>query len=249
MFTSKRVASLWLASALLLAAPAGASIPGGTLESRYYEGILHVCSKDAEPGSSKYVVCNDQVGADTQAEYTASECMAAGMEPVCVADFVPKTRVKLLLTLIVDDDAKDAGNNNDGTHAAVILQGKYKGATILLSDLFFDSKIGNWNSFSEAELVAVAEFIFDAVAPDNATWEVVQQFANLADPTDNLADVGDRLLEIVDSKHPLDLAAEGVVPVLTSVKALPKKGDADETGSLVGSTSVFKITIEFARVR
>lgn len=238
-----RVLPASLLAVALAAPPALGSIPGGTLPANFYEGIQHVC-RDVEPGHKLYVECESQVGGDPQAEYTASECVAAGLPAVCVADYVPKARVKLVLTLVVDDDAKDGADGNDGLHAGVVLQGKYKGTKILLSELFFGSKIGNWNEFSEAELVALENILFADEAPEGATWEIVNQFSR-----ENLVDVGDRLLELVDEKHKLDLAAEGVVAVITDVRPLPKKGAADETGSLVGSTSVYRVTIEFARVR
>jgi len=232
---------------LCLAPAALASIPGGgdSMNQNYYEGILHVC-KDTEPDKKGYVVCNEQVGNVTTGAYTASECTDAGLPPVCVADFVPWTKVRLLLTLIVDDDAKDSNDQNDGRHSGITLQGRYRGEKILLSDLFLGSKIGNWNDFSEAELVALENIIYSAEPGDPAaTWEIVYQIS-----IENLADLGDRLLEIVDAKlTKIDLAAEGVVAVITDVRPFPKKGSSDESTTTIGSTSIYKIVIEFARVR
>jgi hypothetical protein len=236
-----RYLALSAAAALaLVAARAGASIPGNT-DQRGRAGLIHVCAQDTEPGDADYVVCNEQEGGDPEAAYTASECVTAGLDPVCVVDFVPKVRIKATLLLILDDTAEDSGGGSF-EESAIILQLKLRGKKQTLIELFDGSKIGNWNGFAENFLADVASQV---------------QFSNVEGTefqfaSENLTNIGNQIRDLAAAaftKSAADIAVS--VPVVTSIARDPKQPPLDHSvlSDPLATGASFRVVIEFARTR
>ena len=227
--------SLPLSAALaLVAARAGASIPGN-IDQRGLAGLVHVCQADAEPGDADYVPCVQHESDDPQLPFTAVECGPAGLDPVCVVDFIPKVRIKGTLFLINDDDAEDSGGFFQ-PEAGFVLELKLHGKKVKLVELFDGTTIGNWNGFSESFLVNVANAI-DFKNPTGTEF----QFAS-----DNLSTIGEQIRQAAAAAFPkADLSA--AVPVVTSIERDPKSPPLDASGNTLASAATFKVVIEFAR--
>jgi hypothetical protein len=227
----------WLAIGLALAASAAqASIPVD-LEERSRAGLQHVC-EDREPGDAGYLTCEEQVGG-VDGEYTASECVVAGLPPVCTLDFVPKLRLRGELLLIQDDQARDF-SGDPGVQTGVILEVKLGRQKVKLVELFDLAEIGHWNAFSESFLVDLASGVQFTNAEESAF-----NFAS-----ENLQDLGLALRELAQQAYPqADLSA--AVAVLTSVTRAKPKGNLvhDDPADALASAARFRVVIEFVRLR
>jgi hypothetical protein len=227
-----------LAAALCLALPAiaGASIPGN-IEQRTRDFLLHVCT-DTEPDDvDDYIVCSEQEGGDTEAPYTGSECVTAGLPASCVPDFIPKVKLKATLLLVQDENAEDGGGGSiQATGLVLQLKKGKKKATLI--ELFDGSTLGNWNGFDEFFLVNAPVVDFTNVAG------TAYQFA-----FGTLFELGLEVREIAAGWFPkADLSA--ALPVLTAIALDPKTAalDHDDT-DLLASGATFKIEIQFVRAR
>jgi len=224
-----------LAGAVLASTPAGASIPGD-LENRSRAGLLHVCT-DVEPGTPKYVVCDEQLGGD--GEYTGSECLAAGLPAACRVDFVGKLRLKGKLLLIQDDQAKDTALTFRLV-TGVILEIGVRGKKARLIDLFDGSSIGHWNDFAEAFLLDLADSI--AFTNDARTAYTF--------PSENLDDLGLELRALAQDAWPSIDLSEATAVFTSIVRDTPKKNvDHSDVADPLASAASFKVVIQFARVR
>jgi hypothetical protein len=228
-------------AALVLAAPAGASIPGNE-EPLARAGLQHVCV-DVEPDDEGYVPCNEQEGANPTNAYTGAECVAAGLPPVCVVDNLPKTILKAKLFLIQDQDAEDSGGGFESA-AGFVLEVKIKGKKHTLVELFDGgadgTQIGNWNDLFEAFLADPSQTV--DFGNDAGT---VFQFAN-----QSLANVGLAIRDLAHAAWP-QRGIDGAIPVFLDIA----RGDADdivdhsEFGDLLATGAPFDLRIGFARVR
>ena len=222
-------------AALALAGPAIASIPGNLAE-RSREGLQHVCV-DHEPGDTDYLECQLQEGGFTDAPYTAEECSAAGLAPVCELDFVPKARIKGTVMIVYDELPRSGTNTAVTEETALILDLKIKKKKVRLLELFEGSKIGNWNS------IGIETGLLQGGINFTNSSMTAFQFAN-----DNLTDLGDQIVALADAAFPkVDLSQ--ALPVVTSMRKVEKKSvDASGTDPTASAT-VWKIVIEFVRVR
>jgi len=213
------------------AVTAQASIPGN-LEERSNSGLRHVCI-DNEPGDVDYIICEEQL-AVFQEPYSGAECVAEGLPASCELDFVPKVRIKGTVTIILDDDPKDAGNNEVGEQTGLVLKLRVNKKQVRLYDLFEDSKIGNWNRpGGEAGLIG------GNILYTNSAMTAFQ-FSN-----GNLIDLGEKIVSIVDPAFPGKDLSE-TLPVITLMEPLQ---DDDASNDLTASATTWKITLEFVRVR
>ena len=228
-----RKIQIWAGVALCsLAGAAHASIPGN-LEERSNNGLRHVCI-DNEPGDTDYIVCEAQA-AEFQVPYTGEECAAEGLPPVCVLDFVPGVRVKATVTIILDDDAKDGGDNDVGEQTGLELVLKVKKKKYRLYDLFTGSKLGNWNS------IGIEDGLLDGGIVYTNFGMTAFQFAN-----GNLTDLGDKIVEIVDAAYETkDLSETRPLTVfMERIENVDARGE-DPTASAAD----WKVILEFVRVR
>ena len=228
--------ALAAAAVLAAAAPGTASIPVD-LEERSREGLQHVC-RDREPGDDDYVVCSEQVGV-LDGEYTAAECVLAGLPPACTLDFIPKVRLKGELMLIQDDQARDF-SGTPRVEAALILDLKARGRKQTFVEVFDGAEIGHWNAFAET-------FLDDAATSIQFTNAEASAF-NFA--SENLADLGDALRTFAHQSFvEADLA--GAVAVLTSVKRQKPKTNLvhDDPADPLASAARFRVVVEFVRLR
>jgi hypothetical protein len=228
---------LWIcilvASGVVLGgALAWASIPGATSE-RVRANILHVCV-DVEPGHRDYIVCDQQLGGEGT-HYTGAECLAAGLPAVCVMDFVPHARVRPKMTLVMDEDMTSSLGNPETVGTAILLEFALGGQRHLLAELFEGDDLGAWNSIgSEFEVFGPIQF---------ATGDGSFQFAD-----GNLGPLAVELLAVADA-HFQGVDLIGTVPVITDIGPSSNKLMSDHSGDELGSTSVRRVTIEFARLR
>jgi hypothetical protein len=226
-------------AALALAAPAGASIPGNE-DQLARSGLQHVCV-DAEPADDGYVQCNEQEGGDPTGFYTAAECVGAGLPPVCVVDYIPKTVLKAKLFLIEDEDAED-NSENFASAAGFVLEIKIKGKKHVLVELFaggFDgTQIGNWNDLTE-DFVANPNLTVDFSSDTNF------QYAN-----QSLENVGFAIRDLAHAAWPTR-GLDGAIPVfLAFTRGDPEAiVDRSEFGDLLASGAPFDLEIGFARLR
>jgi len=221
--------------ALFASSSARASIPGN-IEERSNEGLLHVC-RDFEPGHPKYIVCDEQVDpSNPQSAYTGSECAAAGLPAECRIDFLHRPRLSGKLTLINDDVPLDGdGKFNGEPQAALIIELGLLWKRVTLVEAFDGTKIGNWNQFSESELVT--NDVFEFTNADRSAF----QFSN-----GNLTDLGLEIRDLAQQAHPgVDLS--DAVPVLVHVH--PIKDPSDGSNSSLGSANFYRVVVRFARVR
>jgi hypothetical protein len=220
--------------ALFASSAARASIPGN-IEERSNAGLLHVC-RDFEPGHPKYIVCDEQVGSDPQSPYTGSECAAEGLPAECRIDFIPRPRLSGKLTLINDDLPLDGdGNFNGEPQAALIIELGLHWKRVTLVEAFDGTKIGNWNQFSESELVS--NDVFEFTNADHSAF----QFSN-----GNLTDLGLEIRDLTQQAHPnVDLS--DAVPVLVYVDQMKEPSDGSNSG--LGSANTYRVIVRFARVR
>lgn len=220
----------------LCAAAARASIPVD-LEERSREGLQHVC-EDREPGDPGYVACEEQVG-DAQGEYTGSECVLAGLPPVCTLDFVPKVRLKGKLLLFQDDLARDF-SGAPRVETGFVLEVKAGKRREKLVELFDAAEIGHWNAFTESFLVDVASQVQFTNAEESAF-----NFAS-----DNLVAVGDALRALAQEAFP-DADLAGAIAVLTTVvREKPKQNLVhDDAADALASAARFRVVVEFVRLR
>jgi len=228
----KLLAGLW---AFALAAPALASIPGN-LDQRSREGLQHVCV-DAEPGDDDYVTCQAQIGGFADAPYTAEECPPAGLEAECELDFVRKVRLKGTVTIIYDDTPRSGANAAVTEETALILDLKIKKKKVRLLELFEGSKLGNWNS------IGVETGLLQGGINFTNSSMTAFQFAS-----ENLTDLGDQIVALADAAFPkTDLSQ--ALPVVTSLVKIEKKSVDASAGNPTASSTVWKIVLEFVRVR
>jgi hypothetical protein len=228
--------ALAAAAVLAAAAPGLASIPVD-LEERSREGLQHVC-RDREPGDDDYVACVEQVGG-LDGEYTAAECVIAGLPPACTLDFVPKVRLKGELLLVQDDQARDF-SGTPRLETALILDVKAGRRKQTFVEVFDGAEIGHWNAFAET-------FLDDAATSIQFSNAEASAF-NFA--SDNLADLGDALRAFAqESFAAADLS--GAVAVLTSVKRQKPKTHVvhDDPADPLASAARFRVLIEFVRLR
>lgn len=209
-----------------------ASIPGN-LEERSNEGLLHVCV-DGEPGDADYIVCDDQLD-DFSQPYSGLECEAEGLPASCELDFIPKVRIKGIVTIIYDEDPKNAGNNDVPEQTGLVLKLRVKKKQVRLYDLFQGSKLGNWNPIgNEGGLLS------GGINYTNGSMTAFQ-FSN-----GNLTDLGEKIVSVVDPAYPgVDLSE--TLPLVTFMERFH---DVDASGDdPTGTASMWKITLEFVRVR
>lgn len=227
-----------LALALMAAAArASATIPVD-LEERSRAGLQHVCV-DREPGQADYVLCSEQVGGAT-GEYTAAECVLAGLPPACTLDFVAKVRLKGTLLLTLDEHALDP-LLVPRPEAALLLEVKAGREKQTFVELFDGAEIGHWNPFAESFLDDLAT----GVQFSNAELSAFN-FAT----DDNLADLGAALHDFAQQAFPrADLT--GAVAALTSVTREKPKGNLvhDDPADRLASAARFRVVIEFVRAR
>ena len=220
---------------LSLAVPTLASIPGN-LDQRSREGLQHVCV-DEEPGDADYVACQLQEGGFVDAPYTGEECTAAGLEPVCELDFVPKVRLKGTVTIAYDDTPRSGTNAAVTEQTAIVLDLKVKKKKVRLIELFEGSKIGNWNTIGIETGLLTGGIVFTNPS------ETAFQFAN-----DNLTDLGDRIVALAQEAFP-KADVSSALPVVTRLERIEKK-NLDASGADPTATStVWKLVLEFVRVR
>ncbi len=223
------------ALALFAGSAARASIPGN-IEERSNEGLLHVC-RDFEPTHPKYIVCDEQVDpSNPQSAYTGSECAAAGLPAECRIDFIPHPRLNGRLTLINDDTPlDDDGNFNGSPQSALTIELGFHWKRVTLVEAFDGTKIGNWNQFSESELVS--NDIFEFTNADQSAF----QFSN-----GNLTELGLQIRDLAQQSHPnVDLS--DAVPVLVHVQRI--KEPSDGSNNSLGSANFYRVVVRFARVR
>lgn len=231
-----RARALAAAAVLAAAAPGFASIPVD-LEERSREGLQHVC-RDREPGDDDYVACSEQVGG-LDGEYTAAECVLAGLPPVCTLDFIPKVRLKGELLLIQDDQARD-WLYAASVDTALILDVKAGRRKQTFVEVFDGAEIGHWNAFAET-------FLDDAATSIQFTNAEASAF-NFA--SENLADLGDALRAFAQQSFAeADLA--GAIAVLTSVTRQKPKTNLvhDDPADPLASAARFRVVVEFVRLR
>lgn len=227
---------LWVGLALLAGGTAAHGTIPGNIHERSREGLQHVCV-DGEPGDADYIQCEAQVGGLFDAPYTAEECSAAGLAGPCELDFIPKVRVKGTVTIVYDDLPRTGGSAVATEQTGIILDLKVKKKKVRIIELFEGSKIGNWNSIG-----VEAGLIEGGIVYTNPSMSAFQ-FAS-----DNLTDLGDKIISIVDPAYPkVDLTQ--TLPLVTFMKRV-ERGDVDaRDADPTASASVWKIGIEFVRVR
>ena len=226
-----------LGLALALAASAGQATIPVDLEERSRAGLQHVC-RDREPGDADYVACEEQVG-DAEGEYTAAECVQAGLPAACTLDFVPKVRLKAKLLLFQDDIARDF-SGTPRVEAGVVLEVRKGRRRAKLVELFDGAAIGHWSAFSESFLVDAASQVQFTNAESSAF-----NFAS-----ENLVALGDALRAFAQEAFPkADLS--GAIAVLTSVAREKPKANLvhDDAADPLASAARMRVVIEFVRLR
>jgi hypothetical protein len=214
---------------------AHATIPGN-IHERSREGLQHVCV-DSEPGALDYVQCDAQVGGLFDAPYTAEECTAAGLAAACELDFVPGVRVKATVTIVYDDLPRDGINNAVDEQTALILDLKLDRKRVRIFELFEGSRLGNWNT------IGVESSLIDGGIVYTDGSMSAFQFAN-----GNLADLGDKIISLVDPVFPkVDLTE--TLPLVTSMTRVEAEQVDAPDEDPTATASVWKITLEFVRIR
>jgi hypothetical protein len=227
-----------LALAALVPTAASATIPGN-IEQVARSGLLHVCV-DEEPGADDYIVCDEQPGGDDTAAYTGSECVAQGLPPACVIDFLPKVRLKGRLLLINDDTAYDVFANQIEA-AGIVLEVKAGKRRATLVEIFNQTAIGNWNQFQESFFAGPADDPL-AIEFQNDTGTAFQIVYT------NLFEVGNELRDLATQWFPNEDFSQAIA-VLTAIQEDKKGGRLVHDGDTLASAASFKVVIEFARVR
>jgi hypothetical protein len=229
-----RLALSACAIALLVSPEARASIPGNA-GAKAREGLLHVC-RNVEPANANYIVCDEQVDPfDPQSAYTASECTAAGLPPICRPDLIPHLRVNGTLALIADELPLDGDSNSNGTpQATLILTLVFGLKKITYVESFDGTTIGNWNPFFETDLTTGDPFPF----LDTGAF----QFSN-----GNLVELGLAIRDQAQDFSGVDLS--DAVPLLVNVNADWNKVPVDGSATGLGSAGYYRIELRFVRVR